>query len=140
MTEGMKVNKIIITVLMTILTFTASLPLQAQETSTAVTQANIHQTICVRGYTATVRPTYTQSSDIKHKICRIQGIIYCRDVILDHIIPLEVGGHPASLANLQLQDSEGSKLKDKLENKLHKDVCSGIITLKAAQKQFKREK
>lgn len=55
---------------------------------------------------------------------------------IDHLISRELGGAD-DIKNLWPQPY-GSKpynavLKDKLENRLHKEVCSGAITLKKAQ-------
>jgi hypothetical protein len=51
---------------------------------------------------------------------------------IDHIIPLELGGSN-SFANLYPERAPGFRVKDKLENRLHQMVCSGSITLRAAQ-------
>jgi hypothetical protein len=66
------------------------------------------------------------------------------DYELDHLISLELGGatgaHPGDDHNLWPQPYEGkatiangAHLKDKLENALHEDVCSGRRTLADAQ-------
>jgi Protein of unknown function (DUF3761) len=51
---------------------------------------------------------------------------------IDHIISLELGGSN-TIANLFPEQAPGYHVKDKLENRLHKLVCSGAITLRAAQ-------
>ena len=54
---------------------------------------------------------------------------------IDHLIPLEDGGADVE-ANLwpQLYDGEwGAHKKDKLENFMHKQICTGKITIKEAQ-------
>lgn len=54
---------------------------------------------------------------------------------VDHLISLELGGSN-DIHNLWPQPYFGewnAHMKDKLENKLHKMVCSGKISLKAAQ-------
>lgn len=51
---------------------------------------------------------------------------------VDHIISLELGGSNTS-ANLYPERAPGYHVKDKLENRLHQMVCSGSITLRAAQ-------
>ena len=53
--------------------------------------------------------------------------------MLDHIIPLALGGHPRSLDNLQIQPWPEAKRKDRIEVKLQCLVCSGQITLPDAQ-------
>jgi hypothetical protein len=54
-------------------------------------------------------------------------------MILDHIIPLELGGHPSDESNLQLQEAAEAKLKDNVEHWLHAVVCSGFAPLDAAR-------
>jgi hypothetical protein len=39
-----------------------------------VTQANIHQTICVPGWAATVRPSTSFTNGVKAKLLREQGL------------------------------------------------------------------
>ena len=54
---------------------------------------------------------------------------------IDHIISLELGGSN-DIANLFPEKADahpGYRVKDKLENKLHKLVCAGAISLRAAQ-------
>ena len=54
-------------------------------------------------------------------------------MILDHIIPLELGGHPSDESNLQPQEAAEAKLKDNVEHWLHALVCSGLAPLDAAR-------
>jgi hypothetical protein len=106
----------------------------------AVTQANIHQTICLTGYTKTVRPPSSYTTNLKRSQLTsgyaYRGDTNLRDYEEDHLIPLEIGGNPSSTANLWPEPSNvaaGSKLKDQLENKLHDLVCSGQVPLAVAQ-------
>lgn len=60
---------------------------------------------------------------------------------LDHLIPLELGGADSE-ANLWPQPAKpfpGFHAKDKLENELHKEVCSGKISLEEAQKEIRTD-
>lgn len=103
-----------------------------------VHQDTIDQTICVAGYTKTVRPATSYTNGVKRKLMREQGIDESRiqEFELDHIIPLTVGGHPRNIHNLMLQPWEGedsAKIKDKLEVRLSKLVCQGQIMLSDAQ-------
>lgn len=103
-----------------------------------VTQDTIQTTICVRGYTKSVRPGTAYTNGIKKKLMREQNLDLStiHDYELDHIIPLEVGGHPRNPSNLMLQPWEGdagAHAKDKLENRLHTMVCKGKLALKDAQ-------
>jgi hypothetical protein len=58
---------------------------------------------------------------------------------VDHLISLEIGG-ANTLANLWPQPYAGTPLnahiKDKLENRLHKLVCAGTLTLQEAQNEI----
>lgn len=52
---------------------------------------------------------------------------------LDHVVPLELGGHPRALANLKLQLWPEARVKDKLENRLNRLVCQGKMPLEEAR-------
>ena len=56
-----------------------------------------------------------------------------REEELDHLIPLELGGSPLDVKNLWPEPAPAYHQKDVTENRLHKKVCSGEITLKKAQ-------
>jgi len=102
-----------------------------------VTQNNIHQTICVKGYTKTIRPPSTYTTKLKIKQLHAMGLKgSASDYEEDHLIPLELGGHPTDPANLWPEPWDDAKKKDKLENKLHKKVCKGEMTLLEAQDFF----
>lgn len=110
-------------------------------TSPNVTSANIHETICIPGYTKTVRPSVAITNRIKHKLLRDAGIgeSHISEYELDHVIPLALGGHPSRLENLQLQPWEGhdgAKRKDRIEVKLQCLVCSGQVSLDQARHQI----
>jgi len=103
-----------------------------------VDEDTIHKTICVSGYTKTVRPATSYTNGVKKKLMREAGIDAARigDYELDHIVPLTLGGHPRKLSNLMLQqwDGEhGAKMKDLLEGRLHQIVCHGRLDLTDAQ-------
>ncbi len=105
-----------------------------------VTQANIRETICVRGYTKTVRPPQRFTRDLKARQIRQYGYAdkRLRDYEEDHLVALEIGGSPDSSKNLWPQPRHvignwGSQAKDKLENRLHTLVCHRKISLAQAQ-------
>lgn len=109
-------------------------------TNPAVTQANIAQTICMTGYTATIRPPASYTTGLKRQQLAsgyaYNGDTNTRDYEEDHLISLEIGGSPDSPQNLWPEPyagSDGAKVKDKVENKLHALVCSSQLTLAAAQ-------
>jgi hypothetical protein len=55
---------------------------------------------------------------------------------LDHLIPLELGGAPAAVANLWPEPwtgTQGARTKDHVENVLHARVCAKTMRLAIAQ-------
>jgi hypothetical protein len=105
-----------------------------------VTQADIATTICRSGWTAGIRPPPGITGVEKAGSARAYG--YTGSFATgeyDHLIPLELGGDPNDPANLWLEPNEnpdaGSthNAKDDLENTLRGLVCSGSMTLAAAQ-------
>jgi hypothetical protein len=124
--------------------FTAALlPLsvQAQALNPQVRPDNINSTICVAGWTKTVRPPVAYTNGIKRKLLREQGIppSNISEFELDHVVPLALGGAPRSPANLKLQPWEGpdgAKKKDRIEVKLQCLVCSGQVPLSVAQREI----
>ena len=104
----------------------------------AITQDNIHQTICVSGWTSTVRPPVSYTEPLKLQQIKLYGYTDTNpaDYEEDHFIPLELGGHPTDQQNLWPEPakiSNGFYQKDLVENKLHSEVCSGQISLHDAQ-------
>ncbi|OIK08248.1 hypothetical protein [Streptomyces monashensis] len=111
--------------------------------SPAVTQANLASTICRKGgYTKSIRPP----ASITGKEKRLNAASYgytgsLADSEYDHDLSLELGGDPNDARNLWVEPPDpGHKpgsgvnnLKDPVETKLHTAVCSGKVTLKAAQ-------
>lgn len=105
-----------------------------------VTQNNIYQTICVKGYTKTVRPPVSYTNPLKIKIMQKYGEFDSpKNYELDHLIPLELGGNPDSEQNLwpePYNSAFGARNKDEVENYLNRQVCDGKITLSKAQKEI----
>lgn len=105
-----------------------------------VTQATIHQTICVHGWTATVRPPVSYTNRLKREQIAQYGYTdtNMRDYEEDHDISLELGGSPTNPKNLWPEPHHvaghlGSRTKDTLENHLKRMVCSGNLSLAKAQ-------
>lgn len=69
-----------------------------------VSQSTIRQTICVKGYSSTVRPSTSYTNPIKFRLMRQDGIPQSdkSEWALDHRIPISLGGHPRRIENLQL--------------------------------------
>jgi hypothetical protein len=65
-----------------------------------------------------------------------------RDYEEDHLIPLEIGGNPTDPKNLwpEAYDTSipdgGARYKDRVENYLHRQVCTGNLSLDQAQKEI----
>jgi len=111
--------------------------------SQAVTQSNVYSTICLSGYTKTIRPPFSYTNRLKYSQLdsgyNYRGDTSAHDYEEDHLVPLEVGGSPSSVKNLWPQPwlvTWNAGKKDQLENKMHSLVCSGSISLAAAQKVF----
>ena len=103
----------------------------------AVTDANVANTICVSGYTASIRPASSYTSKLK----REQMVEYGFTDSLsaheeDHLISLELGGAAADPTNLWPEPNPSPNPKDKVENFLHAAVCAGRISLSEAQKRI----
>lgn len=112
-----------------------------------VTQATIGATICVSGYTSTVRPPTSYTTPLKREQIAEYGYTDTNlaDYEEDHLIPLEVGGAPRDPANLWPEPysataadgtAAGARVKDRFENWLHDEVCSGAMSLVVAQEQI----
>lgn len=73
----------------------------------------------------------------KRLACREYGVSPCdRHVEIDHLISLELGGSN-DIRNLwpePYQPAPGARTKDVLENRLHRMVCGGQMSLKDAQR------
>ncbi len=91
--------------------------------------------ICVSGYSQKVRNVPV---DVKRQVYAEYGIASHRpgEYEIDHLISLELGGSN-SIKNLWPQSYVtkpwNAHVKDKLENELHDEVCSGRISLPMAQ-------
>ncbi|MFF4038422.1 hypothetical protein [Streptomyces sp. NPDC001816] len=107
-----------------------------------VTQSTIHSTICVSGWTATVRPPTTHINPLKAQGIIDYGYTDTNMAVYeeDHLVPLELGGAPRDPGNLWPEPYSGSQTahsKDAVETKLKNPVCAGTITLSAARSAIK---
>ncbi len=99
-----------------------------------VTQATIHATICVRGWTKTIRPPTSYTNELKLKQIREYGVGGSpSDYQEDHLISLELGGHPTDPRNLWPEPYPRASEVDAIENDLNDKVCSGELSLEGAQ-------
>ena len=102
-----------------------------------VTQDNIHQTICVSGYTKTVRPSSSTTSKMKLVSMQQYGFTDSpSNYEYDHLISLELGGAPIDTKNLWPELGKIPNPKDTVENKLHTLVCDGAMKLTEAQRRI----
>jgi hypothetical protein len=90
--------------------------------------------ICTPGYSKQVRNV---PDSVKNEVYAEYGITQHQpgEFEVDHLISLELGGSN-DIANLWPEPAEprpGFHEKDKVENYLHEQVCSGAISLQQAQ-------
>jgi hypothetical protein len=110
-----------------------------------VTQDNINQTICMRGWTKRIRPperyTYRLKRAQLHRPNSPYFVAdaYLRDFEEDHRVPLGLGGAPHDRRNLWPEPRHGewnAEKKDELEDAIHELVCRHEITLEQGQAVF----
>jgi hypothetical protein len=102
----------------------------------AVTQANIHATICKQGWTRTVRPPVEYTNALKVKQMRAYREAPPPSAYQeDHLISLELGGDPIDPRNLWPEPYPRAAAVDELENELNARVCSGALSLADAQNE-----
>lgn len=112
-----------------------------------VSQANIADTICKSGWTATIRPPVSYTDSLKTNQIKAYGYLDTSPALYeeDHLISLELGGSPTNPGNLwpepytvALPDgrSVGAHVKDQFENRLRSQVCAGTLTLSLAQTEI----
>ena len=106
-----------------------------------VTQETIQATICVPGWTKTIRPPVSYTNRVKIALIRREGLPkeLLVDFQLDHRIPLALGGAPSDPRNFQLQPWDEAEKKDTIETCLARAVCSGAITLDQARQRIWRD-
>jgi hypothetical protein len=109
------------------------------EIDSKVQQSSIKTTICVSGYTETVRPPTSYTDALK--LQQIREYSYSdtnpKHYEEDHFIPLELGGNPTDPKNLWPELGPSPNPKDKVEGKLKRHVCSGKMTLNEARQRIR---
>ena len=101
-----------------------------------VTQANIAATICKHGWTRTIRPPTSYTNALKLKQMRDYGVGGAPENYQeDHLISLELGGHPTDARNLWPEPYPRASEVDSIENGLNAKVCSGDMSLDEAQRR-----
>jgi hypothetical protein len=101
-----------------------------------VSQATIRATICVHGWTRTVRPSSAYTGELKLRQMTEYGVRGSPSGYQeDHLISLELGGDPVDPRNLWPQPRPWADRVDTVENALNDAVCSGRLTLAEAQQR-----
>jgi hypothetical protein len=116
--------------------FPASWTLTPGALNPQVTQARIRATICRQGWTRTIRPPQSYTNELKleqMRVYRRTGTPH--DYQEDHLISLELGGHPTDPRNLWPEPYPRAASVDSIENQLNAAVCSGRMTLADAQRR-----
>lgn len=111
-------------------------------TNPDVTQATIGKTICVPGWTATIRPPASVTDKIKHRMLASLPDKNPTHYELDHLISLQLGGHPSDERNLWPEPYAGqcgARTKDRLETYLKRQVCAKRMTLASAQREIRTD-
>ena len=110
----------------------------------AITAQNLQSTVCVKGYTATVRPDKRVTNRLKRE--QIRQYRYTdtdpRHYEQDHLIPLSIGGNPSDPRNMWPQPRSGewsAEQKNDLEFVVYRMVCNGDIDLAQAQEKIARD-
>jgi len=116
--------------------------------NSAVTQANIADTVCKSGWTDTIRPPVSYTNKLKATqlatTYKSFVAVYGADLAgyeEDHLISLQLGGDPKDPKNLWPQPYAGinARKKDVIETKLKRMICAKTITLKDAQKAISKD-
>jgi hypothetical protein len=117
----------------------AEMPIRPDPVMTpgAIDSAATNEKICTVGYTSTVRNV---PDSVKKQVFTNYKIDSKSDKFeVDHLISLELGGSN-DIKNLWPQSYTtvpwNAHKKDVLENKLHKMICEGKITMQQAQQEI----
>jgi len=110
-------------------------------TNPEVTQSTIDSTICVSGWSSSIRPDSSYTDALKRR----QMQEYRRagdpsDFQEDHLVSLELGGDPKDPRNLWPEPRSRAEDVDQTENDLHEAICSGRMTLAEAQRRISQIK
>jgi hypothetical protein len=101
-----------------------------------VTPATVRTTICRRGWTRTIRPPVSYTNELKRRGLRAYGLRGPPSSYQeDHLISLELGGHPTDPRNLWPEPYPRAAAVDRQENALNAQVCSGRLSLVEAQRR-----
>ena len=103
----------------------------------AVTQATVRTTVCARGWTRTIRPPVAYTNRLKLEQMRDYGLSGDpADYQEDHLVSLELGGHPTDPRNLWPEPRSRAQEVDGTENDLNRRICEGSLSLADAQRRI----
>lgn len=112
----------------------------------SVNQFDISGTICVRGWTRTVRPPVGYTEPLKKRQIAEYGYTDSRPWRYeeDHLIPLSLGGSPTDPRNLWPEPhlgpyQWGSYAKDRLEARMVRLVCANRLPLNTARSMMAQD-
>ena len=97
--------------------------------------------VCTPGYSSRVRNVREGTRTAVYRAYGVRTTFDGQDGELDHLVSLELGGTNAR-ANLFPEAATpfpGAGEKDRLENELHRRVCSGALRLRSAQRVIARD-
>ena len=94
--------------------------------------------VCRPGYAGSVRKVSDRSKDAVYAEYGLSRHFNGRNGEVDHLVSLELGGSNvrANLFPEAASPRPGSHDKDRLENRLHDEVCSGQMSLRRAQREI----
>jgi hypothetical protein len=107
----------------------------------AVTQTTIETTICAHGWTRTIRPPVAYTNRLKLEQLREYGLTGGpADYQEDHLVSLELGGHPTDPRNLWPEPIARAQEVAGTENDLNRRICEGSLSLADGQQKISRLK
>jgi hypothetical protein len=100
----------------------------------AVTPATLAQTVCIPGWTATIRPPTEYTNHLKTVQLAQYGFSGApADYQEDHFISLGLGGNPTDPRNLWPEPWPRARAVDTVERDLHDKLCRGRLSLAEVQ-------
>jgi hypothetical protein len=103
----------------------------------AVTQGTLATTVCIVGWTATIRPPTEYTNHLKLVQLKQYGFPGGpADYQEDHFISLGLGGSPTDPRNLWPEPWPRARAVDTVERQLHDDLCAGRRSLADVQRRI----
>jgi hypothetical protein len=119
---------------------TALVAVAASAALSGETPSEQRDRICKPGFAAAGRPSKAQWEQLRRLVYNQAGIPYDHTSgEVDHVVPRCLDG-PNTLDNLQFQDWNTARIKDKLEIQTCREYCAGYLTLDAAQARFVKQR